>query len=244
MTDRTAEATLLFYARVAGLAYLVIILTSLLNVGFIDAGLIIPADDAATVANIRDNGLLFRLGIVAALVIYASVVVLAATLYVVLKTVNRNLALLAMLLRTGEAMLGAATAFASLVVPVLLEGAGRSVAFPADQLQALVGLLLEVRTAALDIVLVFVGLGGTIFCYLLYKALYVPRILAGWGIFTYLSMLLLAIVSILWPGHPAMAEIVLYGLGTLFEVAIGFRLLLKGVDLQHWRNGAHSSPAT
>jgi uncharacterized membrane protein len=95
-----------------------------------------------------------------------------------------------------------------------------------------------VRTAGLDIVLVFIGVGATIFCVLLFKSKYIPRWLAAWGIFTYLSMLFLALVSILFPNHPLMLEYVFYGVGELFELVLGSWLVFKGIDLQQWEKHA------
>jgi hypothetical protein len=201
-------------------------------VTFIDSKIIVSGNDAATVSNILANDLLFRSGIVLVLIIYASVAVLSHSLYVILKTVNKNIALLAMLLRSIEATLGSVTALMSFFVVLLLNSENYSTVFEPEQLQALVGLFLNVRTAGLDIVLIFVGLGGTLFCYLFFKSKFVPRLLAAWGIFTYLSMLLLAFISILLPNHPAMIETVLYGLGTVFELIFGFWLLFKGVNIE------------
>ena len=81
------------------------------------------------------------------------------------------------------------------------------------------------------IVLTFVGIGGTLFCYLFYLSGYVPRILAGWGIITYLSMLFLAVVGLVFPDHPKTLEILFYGSGTLFELVFGAWLLAKGVKI-------------
>ena len=92
------------------------------------------------------------------------------------------------------------------------------------------------RTAGLDIVLIFIGLGATVFCYLFFKSKYIPRTLAAWGIFTYLSMLFLGLVSILFPSHPLMLELVLYSVGALFEFVIGLWLLIKGIDIQQWED--------
>lgn len=116
----------------------------------------------------------------------------------------------------------------SFIVLLLLNNKGYSTLFELEQVQGLVGLFLNLRTAGLDIVLIFVGLGGTIFCYLFFKSKYVPRILSAWGIFTYLSMLILSFVSILLPNHPVMIEYVLYALGGVFEVIFGFWLLFRG----------------
>jgi hypothetical protein len=241
MTDPTAEASPLVYARVAGVAYLVIIIVAMLYATLVESRLIVSGNDAATANNIMANESLFRIGIVLVLIIYASVVVASWALYVILRTVNKNLALLALLLRSAEAVLGAATVLISFVVLFVLEGKGPSNVFEAEQLQALAGRFLDVRAAGLDIVLIFIGLGATVFCYLLFKSKYIPRTLAAWGIFTYLSMLFLGLVSILFPNHPLMLETVLYSAGGLFEFAFGLWLVLKGVDLQQWDNYA---PAT
>jgi hypothetical protein len=243
MTNRTTETSPLVYARVAGLAYVLIIILGIFSVGFIDSKLIVPGDDAATANNIMANDLLFRISIAGVLILYASVVVLSWALYVILKTVNKNLALLALLLRSGEAILGGATVLISFIVLLLLNGNGYSTVFETEQLQALVGVFLNVRTAGLDIVLLFIGLGGTVFCYLFFKSRYVPRILATWGILTYMSMLILAFVSILIPNHPEMIEIVLYSLGGLFELTFGFWLFFKGVNVQQWDDYVPSSLA-
>jgi hypothetical protein len=177
------------------------------------------------------NDFLFRIGISSLLILYACVVVLSLSLFVILKTVSKNLALLAMLLRSVEATLGAATVLVSFVVLALLNDIGYSTEFETEQLQSLAGLFLGVRTAGLDLVLIFVGLGGALFCYLFYKSEYIPKILAAWGIFTYLSMIILAFISILIPNHSEIIEIVFYGFGALFEFIIGLWLLIKGINV-------------
>ncbi len=231
MTNQTSDSSPLVYARIAGVAYLLIIVIGILNGTLIDSRLIVPGDDAATAQNIMANELLFRIGSVSVLVLYAGVLVLSAALYVTLEKVNRNLALLAMLLRSGEAIVGAATVLLSFVVLFLLNGEGRSTAFETEQLQALAGVFLDVRAAGLDLVLILIGLGGTLFCHLFFVSRYVPRTLAAWGMFTYVSMFVLGFVSVLVPNHPMMLETALYSLGGAFELVFGFWLVLKGVDV-------------
>jgi len=232
VTNHNAEELQLNYARVAGFMYLLIIIIGVLNGIFIDSELIVSGNKAATANNILANDFLFRTGIASILILYVSVVILAWALYVILKTVNKNLALLAMLLRSGEAILGGATVLISFIVLLLLNAEDYSTIFEKEQLQALAGLFLNVRDVSIDIVLIFVGIGGTIFCYLFFKSSYIPRILALWGIFTYMSMLLLALINILFPNRPEMMETVLFTLGALFELLIGFWLLFKGVNFQ------------
>jgi hypothetical protein len=244
MAAQATDAYPRSYARIAGAAYLVIAIVALFYGFLVESQLIVSGNDTQTASNILANESLFRLGIVLVLVIYVSVVVASWALYVILRTVHQNLALLALLLRSAEAVLGAATVLISFAVLLVLKGNDPANAFEAQQLQALAGRLLDVRTAGLDIVLVFIGLGATIFCYLLFKSKYIPRPLAAWGMFTYLSMLVLAFVSILFPNHPLMLEYVLYGVGELFELTFGFWLLFRGVDLAQWHKHQRAAART
>ena len=227
MEGRTALPPPIGYARFAGFAYLLIIVLGVVSVGAIDSSLIVEGDKAATARNIVTHEEVFRLGIAGTIILYASVLALSWSLYVVLKPINARLCLLALLFRSAEGVLGAATAILSLAVLAVLAQEGSDVPH-------LVGTLVEARTAALDIVLVFVGVGGTAFCYLFFASKFIPRFLSVWGIVTYGSMLGLGMLSILWPGHPRVIELVLYGSGTLFEVSIGLWLLVKAINIQKW----------
>ena len=224
------EASPVIYARVAGLAYVVVIMIGIFSVSYIDTNILVPGDDAATADNIMNNELRFRISVVSEIIMYVLVVLLSHALYVILKSVNRNLALLALLLRAGEAIIGAGVAVLTGFIPLLLLNS--KAAFEQDQLQALAGLFLQVRGGGLDVVLIFIGIGGTIFCYLFFAAKYIPRILAICGMITYLSMLILAIVSILSPNLPESTKMIFYAPGGLFEIIIGLWLLIKGINVE------------
>lgn len=225
-------------ARGAGLAYVLIIILSMLKLIFVGK-LIVPENDAATTNNIMANELLFRIGVANDIIVFVLVVLLSLALYVILKKVNKNLALLALLMRFGEGIIGGVVTVLSGLIPLLLLN-GEAV-FETEQLQALVGLFLDVQTAGLYIVMIFMGLGGTVFCYLFFKSKSIPRILAAWGILTYLTMLIFSFVNILLPNLPEMIAIVLYTPGGLFEVIIGLWLLFKGVNFQQWEKRALES---
>ena len=240
MTSRTAETSPLVYARVAGVAYVIIIMLGILSVGFLVESNIVEGNDAATVNNIMANELLFRIGIAGEIMMFVLVVLLSLALYVILKTVDKNLALLALLWRLGEAVIGGCVTVISGIIPLLLLNSETE--FETEQLQALVGLFLDVRNAGLDVVLIFIGMGGTVFCYLFFKSKYVPRILAAWGMLTYLSMLILAFVSIIFPNLPEATKMAFYAPGGLFEIIFGLWLLVKGVNVEQWHSRASASP--
>ena len=239
MTNRTTETSPLVYARVAGLAYVTIIMIGILGVGFLVESNIVSGNNAATVNKIKANELLFRIGIASEIMMFVLVVLLSLALYVILKTVNKNLALLALLWRLGEAIIGGGVTVISGLIPLLLLNS--EAVFETEQLQALVGLFLDVRNAGLDVVLIFIGLGGTVFCYLFFKSKYVPRILAAWGMLTYLSMLILGFVSILSSNLPETIKMAFYAPGGLFEIIFWLWLLVKGVNVEEWNKRALES---
>lgn len=216
------------YARIAGAAYLVTMLLGIFSVNFVAARLVVPGNIAATSRNIAEHEVLFRIGLASEILLYVLVVLLAWALFAVLETVHRNLALLALFWRLGEAIIGGSVAVLSGLVPLLLikHGMGPDAA----GIQALAGVLLDVRGAGLDVVLIFIGFGGTIFCYLFYKSRYVPRVLAAWGILTYVSMLIISLISVLSPDLPESVKLGFYAPGGLFELLFGLWLLVKGVN--------------
>jgi hypothetical protein len=223
------------HARIAGATYALVIVIGVLNGFVVDSQLVVAGDDATTMQNILSHPTLFRIGIVATLALYALVIVLAWALYEVLKTVEPRLARLGLLFRLAEAVVGVSTILLSIVVTELTAGANRAATLGSERLSALVGALLEARTTGMDLVLVLIGVGGAIYCGLLFTSRLVPRWLAGWGVVTYLSMLSLGFVSLVWRDHPSMLEMILYGPGALFELTIGGWLLVKGVDEEEWQ---------
>jgi hypothetical protein len=178
MTTSTIDKSQRQAAKVAGLAYVLIIILSMLKLIFV-GNLIVPGNDAATTNNVTANELLFRIGVASDIIVFLLVVFLSVALYVILKTVNKNLALLALLMRFGEGIIGGVVTVLSGLIPLLLVNA--EAGFATKQLQALVGLFLDLQNVGLYIVMIFMGLGGAVFCYLFFKAKNIPRILAAWG---------------------------------------------------------------
>src|SRR4051812_10087311 len=86
-----------FYARVGGALYLVIIACGIFGELFVRSRLIVPGNGAATASNIIAHELLWRMGIACDLLMHLCDVPLMLVFYVLLRPVNRNLALLALL---------------------------------------------------------------------------------------------------------------------------------------------------
>jgi hypothetical protein len=229
MTNHSVDASQHQAARIAGFLYLLIIGTSLLSMVFVESRIVVPGNDAATFNNIVANELLFRVGALYDLVMFAGVVALAVALYIVLRPVSKNHALLALSWRLGEAILGGVTVLVSSVVGLLVMGKGHLSVFSVEQLQVLVSLVLKVRSAGLTVVIVFLCLGTIVFCYLFYKSRYIPRWLATWGILAFFLMLVQSFAGILVPNNSLM---VFGAPAILFEIFIGLWLLFKGINVQ------------
>ena len=119
MTRRAVEASPQTYARIGGILYLFIIVAALFGEVFVRGRLIVQGDAAGTANNILGSETLFRVGLAGEMLTCVCDVALAMILYVLLKPVSRNLALLAAFLRvTFVGVYGVAKLFeiAALVV--------------------------------------------------------------------------------------------------------------------------------
>jgi Domain of unknown function (DUF4386) len=228
-TPRTIEPAQRTAAKVAGVLYLLMMVTGTFAELYARGQLIVSGDALQTVRNIVVSERLFRLGTVSNLITFAGDVVLLWALYVVLRPINRNLALLAAFWRLGECSILAVITLTDFVALRLLDGTDYLRAFDTQQLQALARLFVGVHADGYRIGTVFFGLGSSVFAYLWLKSRYIPRGLAAWGIF---SSLVVAIVTLAIMVIPSLTDIVglsYFGPIFIFEVALGFWLVVKGI---------------
>src|SRR5689334_1647811 len=96
MTTRTAQTSPLIYARVAAILYLIPLAP--FSLVYVPSALIVPGDAAATASKILASESLFRFGIVSNLLSQICFVFVSLLLYQLLKPVNKNMALLMVIL--------------------------------------------------------------------------------------------------------------------------------------------------
>jgi hypothetical protein len=219
----------LFYARVAGFIYLFAMALGIFSQVFVLGRIVVPGDAAASANNIVASEGLFRLGIAADVITVVSDVVIAWAFYELLKSVDKSLALLGAFLRIADGTILAVTTFYGLITLRLLSGVGYLHAFETSQLQSLARLFMSARGVGFDVGFVFLGLGSTVFAYLLFKSLYVPRALAGWGIFSSLALAVGSLAVILFPWFAAKASMTYMVPMFFYEVPLGLWFLVKGV---------------
>ncbi len=217
-------------ARMAGLFYLIFILTTVLATSIRDR-FIVSGDAAATANNIISSQGLFRVGFVTELVSATFFVLAAWALYVLLKPVNKNLALLLLLLNLGGVAvecLNALNLFAALQV---LSGANYLSVFQTGQLQALAMSSLDLYTNGFAMTQIFFSAWLIPLGYLIYKSRFLPKwlglliILDFFGNMSwFLQVFLLPDYRILsYPGN---------AIGFVAEVALTVWLLIMAVKEQ------------
>jgi hypothetical protein len=225
----TIEPTQQTAAKVVGFLYLFAMALSIFGEGFVRGRLIVPRDAVQTAVNIAASETLFRLSIVTDLLLYVCDIVLFWGLYVILKRVNKDAALLATFFRLVETAILAVTTLTAFIALRLLGGGSYLETIETAQLQALARAFLSIYGIGLSIGFVFLGLGSAVFSYVWLKSRYIPRVLAAWGIF---SSLVLAIFSLATMVFPRVWEVLgmayMMPMG-LYEVGLGLWLLIKGL---------------
>jgi hypothetical protein len=176
-------------ARIAGLLYLVVVLTGIFSIAYVPAKLIVWDSAAETVRNIIASESLFRLGIVTGMLCYVVFLFLPLVLYRLLSPVNRIHAVLMVILAAVSVPISLVNMQNKLAVLSLLKDKSFGSAFTAEQIQAQVMLCLNQYDNGILIVQVFWGLWLFPLGYLVFKSGILPRflgILLMLGCFSYL----------------------------------------------------------
>ena len=215
-------------AKVVGFAYLFALVPAIFAEFYARGHLIVFNNAAQTAQNIVEHERLFRFGIASNLTVFAIDIALITALYVVLKPVNRMLALMAAGWGLIETAMLVVITLNDLDVLRILSGADYLQAFGASQLQALARLSIGAHDTTYNVGLIFAGLRSTAFCYLWFKSGYIPKVLAAWGVFASFLMGAFAFSFIIFPGLRKIIPVEVYGsLIFVFELTMGFWLLFK-----------------
>lgn len=228
MTRDTIDESQRKAARLAGFTFLfAIAIVVIANYG-ISFRLIVPGNAVDTARNIMAHETLFRLNIACNLIYVVNVVVLLSALYVILKPVNRNLALVAAFCRLVYALMWGVTALNMLGALRLLGDAAYLPVFEADQLQTLARLHISID--AYYVGLPFWGLASTVCSYLWFKSRYIPRALAAFGMISSAWCVICAFAFIVFPHFEVAVNAYWFDMPlVIFEMALGLWLLFKGL---------------
>ncbi len=230
MTDQTSIASPHSQARIAGFLYLIIIVAG--AVGYtMHSKLFVWHDAATTAANILASEQLWRLSFAAMLVMLACDVAVATLFYVLFKTVNKTLSLIACAFRLvlvpiiGVAILGR-------YAPLLLLKDAASGAFETDQLQALGLLSIKMFERGFEVALVFFGFQCLAIGWLIYRSSFLPRFLGVLLVIAGLAYLISTFVNLVLPVVALPFDIQM--LSYAAEVVLCLWLIVKGVNAERW----------
>ena len=222
-------------ARIAGVFYLLEMLTGGFAILFVGGRLFVSGDAAATATNILAHLSLFQLGFAANLIQFACYVAVTGLFYDLLRPVNKGLSLLAAFFSLVGCTIGAVSCLFYFAPVVILGGAQYLNVFKVEQLQALALMFLKLYGQCFNISFVFFGFYCLLIGYLIFRSTFLPRILgagmafAGLGWLTFLSPAL---------AHHLVPYILAAGIG---EIALTLRLLVAGVNAQRWKEQASAA---
>ena len=218
-------------ARMAGLLYLIYIVITIVADVFGRSPLIVYGDAAATARNIMASEWQFRIGITGDLVSAVFFLLAAWALYVLLKSVNKNLALLFLLLNLGGVAVYSINLLNQFAAVLLLSGADYLQVFQADQLQALAMFFLNLHHNGYWIAQIFFGAWLFPLGYLVYKSGFLPRILGIVMMIHFVGWTMTTLQFFLFPGFGVITYLT-YPLGFISEFGLTLWLLIMGVKEQ------------
>lgn len=218
--------TLRTNARIAGFTFLFYIaagITSLVLSGRAHSGV----GTAAKLASLAQHTTTVGVTIVLTLLQFVSAVVLAVTLHALTREQDRDLAMLGMVFRVSEGVVGAIASVWTLQLLSVASAAART-GPEAAAAQALGGVLLNTGGATGLIAATCFALGSTAFSYLFLKARSIPVPLAWLGVVA--SALLVIELPLQLAGFlEGLVTSVVWLPMLLFEVPLALWLLIKGV---------------
>lgn len=227
-------------ARTAGALYLINIAAGAFAIGLVPAILVVPGV-AATAHNIQTHELLYRLGLVAHVVVDVTNVPLAVIFYDLLKVVNRRLALLDVFFTLVATSIEAAGLLSQFTPLVLLGSSRYTSALPAAQLHALAYLPGDLSAIDYNIYAVFFGFDIICVAYLVFRSTFLPRAIGVLLAIDGLACLAYSFADLLVPGSAAHLVPWIQLPAIFGEGSLCLWLLVAGVDVERWKERASAA---
>jgi hypothetical protein len=243
MIRADTQASPQLYARAIGVLYLIVIVVGFFAYGYVP-GKLVSADVAVTADNILAHVFLWRAGVVAGLIVVVCAVPQLLLEYLLLRPVQRNLALLAVLFNVISLVIESLSALGHLAALAILAGQDSLRGVAAHELQAWASLAIDVHDADLNVSFVFFGCVCLLYGVLIFRSRFLPRFL---GVLMVLAGLCYAGNSILvfLDLHviPMSGVPLLLVPAGLSELILCLWLLIVGVNVPKWHLWSASPPA-
>ena len=224
-----AHASINRTARLAGGLYLALMPFGFFGIIYVPSVLLVSGDAATTSRNIMASEWLFRSGTVSHLIGQIILIFLVLALYRLLKPVNREHAVLMVVL----ALLAVPIAFLNesnhLAALRLLANADDG-AFTATQLQAQAMLFLDMRQNGILVAQVFWGLWLLPLGLLVFRSGFLPKLIGVLLVVAGAAYVIDSGTQLMFPGHATISQFTFVG-----EVLLPLWLLIKGVNVERWQ---------
>lgn len=217
-------------ARMAGFLYLSYVLVTILGTA-VSSNLVVSGDATATASRMMASAWRWRAGFMAELVAGGLFLLAAWALFVLLRPVHKNLAILFMLLNLAGVAVQSLNTL-NLVAPLVLQsGAEYLKVLPAGQLQALAMVFLDLHEHGFMLAQLFYGAWVFPLGWLVYRSGFLPKTLGILLMADCFAVLIWFLQFFLFPGYEAVSY-PFWAISFIAEVSLTLWLLIKGAKDQ------------
>ncbi|MDE2235050.1 MAG: DUF4386 domain-containing protein [Gammaproteobacteria bacterium] len=233
MHNPNAKLSPQLYARTAGFLYLLVIILGGFAYGYVP-GRLVSASVVTTGSAILTHETLWRIGVVAALLVVVCGIPQLLCEYLLLRPVQRNLALLAVFFNLISLTIESLSNIGFIGALFILKGRDSLSAVNPHQLQAWASLAIELHDQAVNISFLFFGCVCLLYGYLIFKSGFLPRFLG----------ILMAVAGVCYAANSLITFMAIH-LGPagfpwlllpagLCELVLCLWLLIAGVNAAKW----------
>jgi hypothetical protein len=224
-----AHASINRTARLAGALYLALMPFGFFGIIYVPSVLVVSGDAATTSRNIMASEWLLRSGIVSHLISQIILIFLVLALYRLLKPVNKDHAVLMVVLALLAVPIASLNEINHLAALRLLTNANEG-AFTTSQLQAQAMLFLDMRQNGILVTLIFWGLWLLPLGVLVFKSGFMPKVLGVLLVIAAAGYVVDVATQLLSPGLPTIGQFTFVG-----EILFTLWLLIRGINVERWQ---------
>ena len=226
-------------ARVGGVLYLIIIVLGALGEAVVRGSIVVAGNATATAANLRSMEWLWRLGVAGEIVLLTCATVLALILYVLLRPVSRDLALVAVFFNVVSISIEGVAAVSLTAALLPMTNAAYVNAFTPEQLNVMAMLSVRSHSIGFGIALIFFGVECVMLGYLISRSGYMPRAI---GVLMQIAGVCYVINSFALILSPPLSSRLFPAIlipSLIAELSLALWLLVKGVRAEKWDQHVH-----
>lgn len=225
MTDYSTQKR---YGRIAGLLYLIIIISGIFSEGVVRSSLVADGNSQTTVENIVNSEMMFRLGFASDIIMVLADISIALVFYLMLKHVSKSLSLLSAMFRLAQAIIIGVNLMNHFGVILVINSSELANAFDSDKLSSAVMFLMEAHSYGYLLSGVFFGFSCIVLSYLIKRSEYLPSffgILIGVAGFFYIMD---SFTQFIVPEFSEITEILVIIAAVVSEISFAIWLIVKG----------------